>query len=70
MTKTKINKGEGVFIVGGEGYDDCPICQAIKKAEKEKRGLHLEELEKSFADAKKKGGIVVKQPKEEPKKVN
>ena len=64
------NKIKGVFLVGGEGYDDCPICQAMKKAEKEKRSINLEELEKSFADAKEKGGIVVKQPKEKPKKVN
>ncbi|MEK7078763.1 MAG: hypothetical protein AAB929_01715 [Patescibacteria group bacterium] len=69
MAKSKINN-EDAFLVGGEGYDDCPICQAIKKAEMEKRSLNLEELKKSFADAKEKGGIVVKQPKEKPKKVN
>jgi len=39
-------------------FDDCPICQAMKKAEEEGRNLSLEEVKKAFMEAKKKGGIV------------
>jgi len=34
-------------------FDDCPICRAMKKAEKEGRNLHGEELLAAFAEAKK-----------------
>lgn len=35
-------------------FDDCPICQAMKKADKEKRETSAEELIKAFKKAKKK----------------
>lgn len=35
-------------------FDDCPICQAMKKADKQGRSLSLEELTKAFNKAKKK----------------
>lgn len=43
-------KKEQVFLVsGGEAdYDDCPICQAMKKAEEEGRNLSMEELTETF----------------------
>lgn len=41
-----------------EFFDDCPICQAMKKAEEENRDLSLEELQESFREAKKQGAIV------------
>lgn len=31
-----------------ELYDDCPICQAMKKAEEEGRNLNMEELTEVF----------------------
>jgi hypothetical protein len=39
-------------------FDDCPICQAMKKAEEEGRSPSLNELKEAFRKAKKKGGIV------------
>lgn len=39
-------------------FDDCPVCQAMKKAEKEERSLSLNELKEAFRKAKKKGGVV------------
>ena len=39
-------------------FDDCPICQATKKAEEQNRDLSLEELKEAFKESKKKGGIV------------
>ena len=35
-------------------YDDCPICQAMKKAEEEGRSLSEEEMIKLFEEANKK----------------
>lgn len=48
-------------------YDDCPICQAMKEAEKEKRELSSGELKKAFTQAKEKGGIVGGEWFDEPK---
>ena len=42
----------------GQLYDDCPICQAMKKAEKQGRSLTEEELKKAFTEAEKVGGVV------------
>lgn len=39
-------------------FDDCPICQAMKAAENERRELDEYELKKAFAKAKERGGIV------------
>jgi len=39
-------------------FDDCPICQAMKKAEEEGRSLTIRELKQAFKKAKKKGTIV------------
>lgn len=39
-------------------FDDCPICQAMKKAEKQGRSLSSEELKQAFKKAKKKGAVV------------
>lgn len=35
-------------------FDDCAICQAMKKAQKEERELSLEELEEVFKEANEK----------------
>lgn len=40
-------------------FDDCPICQAMKKAEKEKRDLTEKEVKKAFKKAKKVKDAVV-----------
>jgi hypothetical protein len=52
----KIKKGKELddFL-----FDDCPICQAMKKAEKEGKSLEEEELLKAFAEAKKDPDNVV-----------
>lgn len=36
-------------------YDDCPICQAMKKAEEEGRNLSEKELTEIFDMANKQG---------------
>ncbi|OGD80181.1 hypothetical protein A2368_03655 [Candidatus Collierbacteria bacterium RIFOXYB1_FULL_49_13] len=36
-------------------FDDCPICQAMKKAAKEGRSLSESELRAAFAEAEKTG---------------
>lgn len=33
-------------------FDDCPICQAMKKADQEDRELGMEELISAFKEAK------------------
>lgn len=40
-------------------FDDCPICQAMKKAEKENRDLSEKEVKKAFKKAKKVKDAVV-----------
>ena len=39
-------------------FDDCPICRAMAKAEKEGRALSEVELAETFAQAGKQGGVV------------
>lgn len=39
-------------------FDDCPICQAMKKAEEEGKELSLEELKEAFQEAGNRGAIV------------
>lgn len=39
-------------------FDDCPICQAMKKAEENGRSLTISKLKEAFRKAKKKGAIV------------
>ena len=41
-----------------EDCDNCPICRATKKAEKEGRELGGEELMEAFQEAKEQGGMV------------
>lgn len=37
-----------------EFFDDCPICQGLKKAKEEGRELSAEELKKLFEEANTK----------------
>ena len=47
--------GKTVLISSSDFYyDDCPICQAMKKAEEEGRSLSEEELIKLFEEVNKK----------------
>ena len=41
-----------------EYFDDCPICQAIKKADEEGRVMSLAELKALFKTAKEQGMAV------------
>jgi len=41
-----------------EFFDDCPVCQAMKKAKEEGRELSEEELFKAFQQSKEQGNIV------------
>lgn len=48
MTKNKNKENEW------EGFDDCPICQAMKNGKADS----MEGLMKAFQEAEKKGGVV------------
>lgn len=39
-------------------FDDCPVCQAMKKAEEKGKSLTTEELKEAFKKAKEKGAVV------------
>lgn len=55
--KVKSTKGEdNKLVVSSSGFyfDDCPICQAMKKAEEEGRALSSSETKKAFEKANKK----------------
>ncbi|MBU2037120.1 hypothetical protein KJ866_02910 [Patescibacteria group bacterium] len=39
-------------------FDDCPICRAMKAAEKEGRNLNEAELKEAFGRAKNKDAMV------------
>lgn len=57
-TKVKDQKGEdSMALISNTGmvYDDCPICQAMKKAEEEGRVLDEKELKEVFDLANKQG---------------
>lgn len=41
-----------------EFFDDCPICQAMKKAKEEGRSPNLAELKEAFQKAKEQGAMV------------
>jgi len=41
-----------------EFFDDCPICQVLKKAKNEGRAPNLAELKEAFKKAKEQGAIV------------
>lgn len=57
--KKKIKTQAGQLFSSSEFYfDDCPICQAMVKAEKAGRTLDAAELAEAFAQAGKKGGVV------------
>jgi len=49
-------------------FDNCPLCQLLKKAEEEGRNPTMEETKKAFLKTKERGGIVggewFKEPKE------
>lgn len=60
MTKKADNRKVAVVTVKDpnfadtEFFDDCPICQGLKKAKEEGRELSEEELRKLFEEANKK----------------
>lgn len=60
MTKKSDNEKVSVVTVKDpkfadtEFFDDCPICQGLKKAKEEGRTLSEEELRKLFEEANKK----------------
>ena len=59
ISKEKDRSGPVVIVSSKDEYfDDCPVCQAMKKAEEEKRELTLEELLEAYAEAERMGGVV------------
>ena len=52
-------------------FDDCPICQAQRKADEENRLISESELKQAFDEAKKvKGAVVGNFPDETDSPVN
>jgi len=55
-------KGVSAFPIGGgkeeDFYDDCPICQLLKRCKDENREPSEAELRQAFEQAKQEGGIV------------
>lgn len=41
-----------------EFFDDCPVCQAMKRAKDNNRLLTVSEIKEAFEEAKKGGAIV------------
>lgn len=39
-------------------FDDCPICQALKKAKEEGREPTMSEMKEAFQKAKEQGAVV------------
>lgn len=59
MKKTPKKKKTNIKFQDSEYYfDDCPICQLMKKAEDERRILTAGELKQAFKKAKNKGAVV------------
>jgi glutaredoxin len=52
----KKSKKQTKFSKTGFYFDDCPICQAMKKAEDAGKNLSLLELKKAFARVDRKTG--------------
>lgn len=53
--KKNEKEGQTVLVSSSDTYfDDCPICQAMKKAEEEGRNLSEKELVEAFAEANEK----------------
>ncbi|RJQ28032.1 hypothetical protein C4577_00180 [Candidatus Parcubacteria bacterium] len=38
-------------------FDDCPVCQAMKKAQEEKRSPTMSEMKQAFKKAKEQGAV-------------
>lgn len=49
---------ENKKIKNEELFDDCPICQAMKTVQEQRRELTSEELKEAFKKAKEKGAVV------------
>lgn len=57
--KTKKKQTKGIKFSETEFYfDDCAICQAMKKAEEEGRNLDASELKEAFGKAKRQRAVV------------
>lgn len=53
----KNKEGKKVLVSSSDSYyDDCPICQAMKKAEEKSRSLSEKEVKEAFAKANGKQG--------------
>ncbi|KKP67524.1 MAG: hypothetical protein UR68_C0001G0090 [Candidatus Roizmanbacteria bacterium GW2011_GWA2_35_19] len=62
--KTKMSK---ILVSSSNKYfDDCPICQAMKEAEREKRDLSENEITQAFKKTKKVKNSIVGNLPDEP----
>jgi len=63
----KIQMQKKLISSSNQYFDNCPICQAMKKANKENRSLSEQELRKAFEKAKKVKEAIVGNFPDEPK---
>lgn len=72
MKKSKISDDTFLVSSSDDFFDDCPICQAMKKAQKDGRNLSESEIKEAFEESKKAGGVVGTTPTADkpPKKSN
>ena len=56
------SKGKDLFLVSSnsedEPYDDCPVCQVVKKAKEENREPTEKEIKEAMEKSKAQGGVV------------
>lgn len=56
------DKEKDLFLVNSnsedEIYDDCPVCQVMKKAKEEGREPTMEEIKKAMEESQAQGGII------------
>lgn len=60
MSKLKKDYSQFFLVTGSsqkDYFDDCPICQALKKAEKEGRSPTMTELREATLEAKQQGAV-------------
>lgn len=59
MKSVSTNQDQTVVVSSSDSYyDDCPVCRAMKEAEKKGKNLNMVEIAEAFGKAKKQGGVV------------
>lgn len=70
MKKKKISSNTYLVSSNDDYFDDCPICQAMRQAEKEGKALSESKLARAFEKSKDAGWIVGIPSFDEKKPIN